>query len=597
MRRLLVLFVLLHSSFLWAQPGISSQKEVNGVMFYVHTVEDGNSLWGLQRVYGVEIEEILKFNPGLTEGLSLGQEIVIPVSDFISPQTVTEEYKVKKGETLYGLSRKFDVSLDTLIALNPELVEGLKRGQKLKIPKKKASSVASIVSETEEIPNPFVADTIHKRKDAVTLVFSDSIVSHTVRDGETLYSISRRFMVPVEAVIKQNNLNSSQVKKGQQLKIIVKRERIEIVPIKAVPSAEDVTHSSGIELKNRCKIAVLLPFFLDIGPGYSKNVSDLATQFYMGATMAIDSLEAMGMSADVYFFDTRNDTNAVKSLLAGPKFAGVDMIVGPFFPALQKIVARYCSANGVKMIIPVSSDMRLLENNKTIYASVPSQITLIEGVADYILKMHQEDKVILVKPTLKSDLVLFDAFRNRFNQERNHLPSSPSLVETTLDQMKLHLTTSNKNVLVFPVLSKSSAIAFMDRLNNSSFRAKKGDITVFGMKEWVDFTEINNLYKNKFNMHFGSSNFVDYYSEQMIEMNRKFRASYQTDMSKMAIQAYDVFMFYCSSFLTIHESSKLLMNKFSMESSGIDNGFENKNVFIVEQIEYELFDTEKLTNE
>jgi len=58
-----------------------------------------------------------------------------------------------------------------------------------------------------------------------------------------------------------------------------------------------------------------------------------------------------------------------------------------------------------------------------------------------------------------------------------------------------------------------------------------------------------------------------------------------------------VFMFYCSSFLTIHESSKLLMNKFSMESSGIDNGFENKNVFIVEQIEYELFDTEKLTNE
>ena len=85
-----------------------------------------------------------------------------------------------------------------------------------------------------------------------------------------------------------------------------------------------------------------MPFFLDIGPGYSKNVSDLATQFYMGATMAIDSLEAMGMSADVYFFDTRNDTNAVKSLLAGPKFAGVDMIVGPFFPALQKIVARYC---------------------------------------------------------------------------------------------------------------------------------------------------------------------------------------------------------------------------------------------------------------
>jgi hypothetical protein len=166
-----------------------------------------------------------------------------------------------------------------------------------------------------------------------------------------------------------------------------------------------------------------------------------------------------------------------------------------------------------------------------------------------------------------------------------------------MEGMKAYLTTKDRNVLIFPTVTKSSAVKFMDRLNKSAFRARKDQITVFGTKEWVDFIDINNLYKNKFNLHFGSPNFADYYTDEMIDMNRGFRSKYNTDMSKMAIQAYDVFMFYCTQFFMDVPPPSMLMNNFNMVQISEADGYENKNVFIIEQEEYELFNAENPTDD
>ena len=106
MRTIIFLFVLLSSSLSFAQPGVATQKEVGGVMSYIHTVELGNTLWGLQQMYGVRVEDIMSNNSNLNEGLSVGQKIIIPVPNYVKPLPETSKYKVKKGETLYGLSRK-----------------------------------------------------------------------------------------------------------------------------------------------------------------------------------------------------------------------------------------------------------------------------------------------------------------------------------------------------------------------------------------------------------------------------------------------------------------------------------------------------------
>ena len=602
MRTIIFLFVLLSSSLSFAQPGVATQKEVGGVMSYIHTVELGNTLWGLQQMYGVRVEDIMSNNSNLNEGLSVGQKIIIPVPNYVKPLPETSKYKVKKGETLYGLSRKFNTTVDELIKINPELSKGLKKGQLIQVPGKIESEIAEEIEPEiidEPVPNPFVADTILETQETVTVSFSDSIVRHNVMSHETMYSISKRFMVSIEKIMEINKLSTTRLSEGQVLIIPVKSERITKVPVKPVPDVYDPDDNEPLifEIKERYKIAVILPLHLDYGPGYSKYVSSVATQFYMGALMALDSLKAMGLNADVHFFDSKNDSAAVQALVNGSEFLDVDLVIGPFFSKTQAIVAEYCKNNKIRMVCPVSSESKLLEKNRLVYASVPSNITLVTGLAQYVLRTHAQDKIILVKSTDKDDLPLYEAFRKSFNESPMLGESRPALRETTIDGMKSYLDRSSKNIIIIPTLDKTTGVRFMNTLNRSSFKAKPDEIYVFGMKEWVDFTDINNIYKNKFNLHFGSPNFVDYYTDEMIELNRTFRREYNTDMSKMAVQAYDVFLFYCSNFFLENQKPNLMMNNFRMEQFSESDGYENQNVFILEQEEYELRDSENPIND
>ncbi|MEJ6801411.1 MAG: LysM peptidoglycan-binding domain-containing protein [Crocinitomicaceae bacterium] len=602
MRTIIFLFVLLSSSLSFAQPGVAPQKEVGGVMSYIHTVEPGNTLWGLQQMYGVKVGDIMSNNSNLNEGLSVGQKIIIPVPNYVKPLPETSKYKVKKGETLYGLSRKFNTTVDELIKINPELSKGLKKGQLIQVPGKIESEIAEEIEPEiidEPVPNPFVADTILETQETVTVSFSDSIVRHNVMSHETMYSISKRFMVSIEKIMEINKLSTTRLSEGQVLVIPVKSERITKVPVKPVPDVYEPDDNEPLifEIKERYKIAVILPLHLDYGPGYSKYVSSVATQFYMGALMALDSLKAMGLNADVHFFDSKNDSAAVQALVNGSEFLDVDLVIGPFFSKTQAIVAEYCKNNKIRMVCPVSSESKLLEKNRLVYASVPSNITLVTGLAQYVLRTHAKDKIILVKSTDKDDLPLYEAFRKSFNESPMLGESRPALRETTIDGMKSYLDRSSKNIIIIPTLDKTTGVRFMNTLNRSSFKAKPDEIYVFGMKEWVDFTDINNIYKNKFNLHFGSPNFVDYYTDEMIELNRTFRREYNTDMSKMAVQAYDVFLFYCSNFLLENQKPNLMMNNFRMEQFSESDGYENQNVFIVEQEEYELRDSENRIND
>ena len=604
MHKILILVLLLSSFELFAQPGVAPQEEVNGVMCYVHTVESGNTLWGLQTMYGVKVEEIMKSNPKLSEGLQIGQQVVIPIPNYVKPLPVTSEYKVKKKETLYGLSRKFNTSVDELIQLNPELSNGLKKGQIIKVPGKIEDTVETTdpvvdpvidpVVEPKRTPNPFTVESEEGGQNTVEVSFSDSTIRHSVAANETMYSIARRFMVSIETLMKVNNLNTTKVKKDQVLIIPVKSERIVKVPIKVVPTGYDEENTDPIvfEEKPRYKIAVLLPFHLDYGPGYSKHVSGLATQYYMGANLAIDSLKKMGLNADVFFFDSKNDTVAVLELLNSAKFENVDLVIGPFFPSTQNVVAKYCRENFIRMVCPVASKTKILEKNKLVYASVPSSLTLMKGMAEYVLRTHAHDNIILVKPTKEEDLLMYEAFRKAFNESPVLGVSRPSLRETTIDGMKSFISTKTKNIIIMPTNTKNTAVKFMNSLNRSSFRARPDQIYVFGTKEWVDFTDINNLYKNKFNFHFASPNFIDYYTDEMITMNRAYRKEYNTDMSKMAVQGYDVMMYYCASFFLEVEGLNLMMNNFNMTSVSPVDGFENTNVYMIEQEEYELMDSE-----
>ena len=146
-----------------------------------YTVKSGDSLWSISRKFGVTVNELKKVNNLSSNLLSIGQNLIIPGK---KNNTSSNEYVVKKGDTLYGIANKYNVSVDNLKSYNNLSTDSLSIGQIIKIPDNKVNS------------NEYV-----------------------VKSGDSLYSISRKYGVSVDELMSVNNLKSTVLSVGQVLKI------------------------------------------------------------------------------------------------------------------------------------------------------------------------------------------------------------------------------------------------------------------------------------------------------------------------------------------------------------------------------------------
>jgi len=118
----------------------------------VHTVQKGETLYGIARRYDVSVEALKKANAIVDDGrLFVGLKLTIPGAQTPAPATVTAapsspastlEYVVAKGDTLYGIARAHGVSVDAIVKASGMKTTTIKPGQKLAIPQAAGSSGA-----------------------------------------------------------------------------------------------------------------------------------------------------------------------------------------------------------------------------------------------------------------------------------------------------------------------------------------------------------------------------------------------------------------------------------------------------------------------
>ena len=157
-----------------------------------------------------------------------------PNSDQVENQKAEEfvTHTVEEGETLYSLSRKYNIPIYEIIKNNPPTEFGLEPGQKIKIPKEtKKPLTAEFKPEVKE-PAPakekVTEETIEEKtkEEPVKPIEGKSTVNrntdniqHTVEEKQTLFAISRLYNVSVEDIKKWNNLISNDLTIGQILMI------------------------------------------------------------------------------------------------------------------------------------------------------------------------------------------------------------------------------------------------------------------------------------------------------------------------------------------------------------------------------------------
>ena len=126
---------------------------VGGKKYFLHHVEEKQTLFGISKAYGITISELAFENPEVVEnGIKIGQVLKVPVepsqksNSSAAPSSSKEggilNHTVVQGETLYSLSKLYNTSPELLKSLNPESESGIKIGQVLKVPVEGAAASA-----------------------------------------------------------------------------------------------------------------------------------------------------------------------------------------------------------------------------------------------------------------------------------------------------------------------------------------------------------------------------------------------------------------------------------------------------------------------
>jgi peptidoglycan DL-endopeptidase LytF len=176
-----------------------------------HMVQQGETLYSLSKTYGIPIEQIIQANPEVQSGLKVGMALTIPEKSEGAPQTAAPVYQpdssdvrfyyhvIKPRQTLYGVTKAYEVSLEDIESANPWVAQqGLQIGSVLKIPK----PLAEVVQNTRQ------GDTI----------------SHIVQPGETIYSLCRKYSVNADVFFKLNPHTVDGLKEGQEIKLPIRDE-------------------------------------------------------------------------------------------------------------------------------------------------------------------------------------------------------------------------------------------------------------------------------------------------------------------------------------------------------------------------------------
>lgn len=141
-----------------------------------YVVKKGDSLWSIAKKYNMTVDELKSINNLKSNLLSIGQRLKIKESN--DNQNI---YIVKKGDTLYKIANMYGTTVDNLKALNNLKNNNLSIGQKLIVPSKNKIYI--------------------------------------VQKGDSLWSIARKYDTTVDSIKRNNNLSTNVLQIGQKLKI------------------------------------------------------------------------------------------------------------------------------------------------------------------------------------------------------------------------------------------------------------------------------------------------------------------------------------------------------------------------------------------
>lgn len=537
-----------------------------------HKVKRKETLYGLSKKYNVSEDEIKKANRFLySENLKKGDKIRIPnYRTIISKQTLNntvKKYTVQPKEGKWRIAYKFGITVAELEGLNPNMNDVIQPGDKLNVPN---------IEDEEEKP------------------IETSYGYYEVLPKEGFYRLKVKLDLTQEQLEELNpELKETGLKAGMVLKVP------EGVNTEGGLSAVEVTNLK-MNLKNfeTKKIALMMPYRLDridvdaVNETKEKikeeKLLSIVLDFHVGVLMALDSAKQLGISTDLKVFDTRYRPSAVRSLLDENDFSGYDAIIGPMEEESFDRVASALKNDRVPVIAAMKKPKEVYSN---VFQTLPEDKLLRKKMIDFVKADSLKTKVVII-----SD----QAHRASSEALKNEFPGA-KLIFTRMDRKNK----TKDAFFIYPteldnVFAAGKTIVFLET-NNNSFASSiismlnalindKTEIVLMTLDKNKAFEgkdiDNNNLSNLKF--HYPSVN-KDFDESNSNGFVRRYQKEYGVSPSKYAARGFDLtldILMRLASEETLYDASsdtietEYVENKFRYKKA-MFGGYVNEAVYIV----------------
>jgi LysM repeat protein len=502
--KLLIFILFLSSAMLFAQ-----QKK-----YVSYTTKKGETLKSIAKNYHMSKKDLMRLNPGVSKKPKENTVIIVPNKNFGKEIVANEQnkdtyYVVLPKDTLYGISRKFGLTIEALKNANPTLENGLKIGMKLTIP-----------------------------KPAITQV-TDSInyVLHKVIKDDTVYSLTKKYAVTANDLLNLNPPLIDGLKLGMLLKIkpIEEKEELE----------ENNIFTEKINFDKELNVIFMLPYKINKLNDSIRKVSfekensllNYTTDYHLGATMAIDSLRQKGLKINVQFFDTEASDYKLQYIINKNNFTQTDVVIGPLYFDKAHWVSKRIKAS---VIAPIYSKKQDSISAGNLIKASPSFNVYEEKLLTYMKKSYKGENIIVVnddKPKNQSKLWRIVNKIKAFDSIKNIEVIKPKDGYIAKEVFMKKLDTLGKN---WVLLITDEVLTTYATVNNLKTYADDVDIDLFAITKGRNFDNIDNRFLGKLNFVFTTSEFLNRDDVNVKNFFKKYKETNYALPTKFAIRGFDV---------------------------------------------------------
>jgi len=367
--------------------------------FKIHKVKKGETLEFILDSYGIDEVQLQEYNPSVERfGVRRRMNLRIPVYSNLSPEAVPAVPEIKKDtsrfvlhevapkETKWRLAFQYKTTIEILDSINPEIREGLKIGQKIRIPQ---TEIQEVIPEKDSLYNYY-----------------------KVLPKEGYYRIEKKLGVDQQTLDSLNpTLRETGLLAGMILKIPGDQSGDYLIEDDLL--VERVNLVDSLFQKKNINLALLLPFKVNEIEFDSiedtkrllqdRNLHTLSLDFYTGVLFALEQLADQGLSVELSTYDTENNYATLDKVGNQLATSPPDVIVGPLIPSNFDYVSNKKELINIPKVAPLSSNPVVYRKN--VYQSITRPETFRTKMYEYLERViDTTHHVVIVADSLNRSI-------------------------------------------------------------------------------------------------------------------------------------------------------------------------------------------------